>query len=84
MIEKDLRIALGDNLRMYRKRRGYMQEELAKEIGISVPFLSDIENGKKWVSPATLAKIAEVIKIDAYMLLMTENSLTNNVKSPIG
>jgi transcriptional regulator with XRE-family HTH domain len=35
--------------------------------------LSDIENGKKWVSPTTLAKMADALEIEAYELLKPEN-----------
>jgi len=45
---------------------------------ISIPFLSDIENGKKWVSLATLVRMAEALNIEAYELLKPENIMPDN------
>jgi transcriptional regulator with XRE-family HTH domain len=78
MIEKDLRAVLSMNLKRYRNRRKFTQAEFAEKVNISIPFLSDIENGKKWVSPATLVKMATVLKIDAYELLKPEKILPDN------
>ena len=44
--------------------------ELAAKAGITTNFINDIENGKKWVSPATLAKLCEVLEIDPYKLFL--------------
>jgi transcriptional regulator with XRE-family HTH domain len=78
MDEKDLRAILSANLKRYRGYRKFTQAEFAELIDISIPFLSDIENGKKWVSPHTLAKIADVLHIEAYELLKPENVLPTN------
>ena len=32
--------------------------------------ICDIENGKKWVSPGTLAKLCEVLEIEPYKLFL--------------
>jgi transcriptional regulator with XRE-family HTH domain len=66
------------NLRKFRGYRKLSQAELAEKLDISIPFLSDIENGKKWVSPRTLAKMADVFKIEAYELLRPEATLPDN------
>ncbi|MDR2433073.1 MAG: helix-turn-helix domain-containing protein [Treponema sp.] len=78
MDEQDLRRILSKNLRKYRNYRQFSQVELAEKLDISVPFLSDIENGKKWVSPRTLAKMADVFHIEAYELLKPEQSMPDN------
>jgi transcriptional regulator with XRE-family HTH domain len=72
MNEKDLRYILSANIRRYRNYRKLSQAEFAEMINISIPFLSDIENGKKWVSPRTLAKMADTLDIEAYELLRPE------------
>jgi len=78
MNEKDLRTILSINLRRYRNFRKFTQAEFAEKINISIPFLSDIENGKKWVSPNTLVRMANVLDIEAYELLKPEKILPDN------
>jgi transcriptional regulator with XRE-family HTH domain len=78
MTEKDLRTILSQNIRKFRGYRKLSQADFAEKIDISIPFLSDIENGKKWVSPATLLKIADALKIEAYELLKPETIIPDN------
>jgi len=78
MTEKDLRTVLSQNIRRFRSYRNLSQAEFAEKIDISVPFLSDIENGKKWGSPATLVKIADALNIEVYELFKPENIIPDN------
>jgi len=72
MTEKNLRAILSQNVRRLRSYHKLSQADFAEKIDISIPFLSDIENGKKWVSPATLVKMADALNIEAYELLRPE------------
>ena len=81
--EAGLRVILGNNLKRYRKSRSFTQAGLAEKINISIPFLSDIENGKKWISPHTLAKITEILDIEAYELLKPEKTLPDKATNII-
>ena len=83
MTERDLRAILSINLKKYRNYRKMTQAEFAEKIDISIPFLSDIENGKKWVSPNTLAKMADIFNIEAYELLKPEGILPDNAANII-
>ena len=78
MTEDDLRSILSINLKRYRNQRSFTQAEFARKIDISIPFLSDVENGKKWVSHNTLFKMAKVLDIDAYELLKPKQILPDN------
>ncbi|GAB6393437.1 MAG: XRE family transcriptional regulators [Treponematales bacterium] len=78
MSESDLRAVLSVNLKRYRRFRGLTQAEFAAKIDISIPFLSDIENGKKWVSPYTLVKMAGTLNIEVYELLKPEKLLPDS------
>jgi transcriptional regulator with XRE-family HTH domain len=78
MTERDLRVILSQNVRRLRSYRGLSQADFAEKIDISIPFLSDIENGKKWVSPATLAKMADALNIEAYELLKPDTIIPDN------
>ena len=71
MTERDLKDILRTNIRRYRDYRKWTQAELAEKLEISVNFLSDIENGKKWISPATMVKFASVFNIEPYELFKT-------------
>jgi len=70
--EKEFRALFAKNIKRCRKRLGLSQLDLAMELEISPNFLSDVETGKKWVSPGTFVKIAKVLKIDPSELLKPE------------
>ncbi|MCL2881081.1 MAG: helix-turn-helix transcriptional regulator [Treponema sp.] len=74
---------LSQNLKKIRSFRKFSQAEFAEKINISIPFLSDIENGKKWVSPATLVKMANALNIEAYELVKPEIIISENTVSLI-
>ncbi len=46
-------------VRVWREHRGLTQKQLAKVAGISVPYLSQIESGKRQGSAEVLAAIAK-------------------------
>jgi transcriptional regulator with XRE-family HTH domain len=80
MTERDLLKVLSGNIKLYRGRHKWTQAELAEKIDISINFLSDIETGKKWASPITLVKLADIFNIRAYELLKPTDVLPDNVK----
>jgi transcriptional regulator with XRE-family HTH domain len=78
MTERDLKAILSQNIRRFRSYHKLTQADFAEKIDISIPFLSDIENGKKWISPTTLAKMADALDIEAYELLKPEYLIPDN------
>lgn len=48
----------GKNLRFYRKLAGMTQPELAKKLGTSKQFISDMENERKTISRKTAKELA--------------------------
>jgi transcriptional regulator with XRE-family HTH domain len=74
MNEKELYRFFGANIKLYRTRSGWSQAELAERISLSVNFLSDVETGKKWVSPATMLKFAEIFHLEVYELFKPEKT----------
>jgi transcriptional regulator with XRE-family HTH domain len=78
MTSKDLKVIFSQNIKKYRILRKLTQAEFAEKVNISIPFLSDIENGKKWVSPVTLVKMAEALNIEAYELIKPESIIPDN------
>jgi transcriptional regulator with XRE-family HTH domain len=70
MEEKELRTVFGENIKKFRNRRGWNQLLLAEKLDISANFLSEIETGKGWISPLTLAKLAKALEIEVFELFM--------------
>jgi DNA-binding XRE family transcriptional regulator len=50
-------------VRLWREHRGLTQQELAKRIGTSKPYLSQIENGKRKGTVETLKAIARALDV---------------------
>ena len=79
MEEKELRSVLAENIKKYRKKRGWNQLFLSEKINISANYLSAVENGKGWVTPLTLVKIANVLDINVFELFLpTVSTSTQN------
>ena len=79
MTEHELRAILSANLKRYRNYRKFTQEELAEKLGISIPFLSDVENGRKWISPATLVKFADALGIEPHELFKPAETISPGI-----
>ena len=84
MTERELLKILSGNIKLYRRRYNWTQAELAEKINISINFLSDIETGKKWASPITLVKLADVFDIGVYELLKPTDIVPDNVNIFMG
>jgi transcriptional regulator with XRE-family HTH domain len=78
MTERELLKIFSSNIKLYRARLKWSQAELAEKINISINFLSDIENGKKWASPITMVKFANTFNVKAYELLKPLDLLPEN------
>ena len=52
------------NLLKIREAKGYTQEKLAYESGMSKGYLSEVESGKKSPTVRTLEKLAETLDIE--------------------
>ncbi|MEW9111527.1 helix-turn-helix domain-containing protein [Cytobacillus gottheilii] len=52
----------GRRIRAFRKLKGFTQESFAREIGISVSILGEIERGNRMPSEQLLMKISDVLK----------------------
>lgn len=59
------RLVAGENkVKVWRGHRGLSGRDLAAAAGVSAPFISEIESGKKDGSVSVMKKIADVLKVD--------------------
>lgn len=53
----------GRRIRAFRKLKGYTQESLAKDLGVSVSVLGEIECGNRLPTEQFLDKVAKLLNI---------------------
>ena len=70
MTEKEIRDLFGYNLKRIRKLRNVSQMQLADKVDMNFSFINAIENGKKWISPESIAKFTEALEIEAYQFFL--------------
>ena len=73
----DILLVLGSNIRKIRKEFGWTQADLAEKSGISVPFMTQIELGRKSASLEVVQNIAAALNI-SYKQLFEENIAASN------
>ena len=59
---------IGKRIRHIRKINKITQEQLAEMIDVSVPYISNIENGKVNVSAEVIIRLAQALQISADIL----------------
>ena len=80
MKEAEIRAILGSNIKRFRLLNRLSQEELAEQVDISTTFLGSIESGKKWISPHTLAKLSDALRIKSYELFMPQTAASSEIQ----
>jgi len=59
----DIKESIGDLVRDKRTKKGWTQEQLSSEAGVSNRFLQDIEAGEKMASMVTIFKLSKALGI---------------------
>lgn len=62
-------------LRQLRKKYKYSLQDLSEKLGVGVPFLSLLENGKKLVPVDYADKLAEIMNLSDEEVLELKNSI---------
>jgi transcriptional regulator with XRE-family HTH domain len=62
----------GRKIRAYRKLKGYTQEEFAKEIGMSVSVLGEVERGNRPPTDSMIDKMVSVLNVSKGDLIPDE------------
>jgi transcriptional regulator with XRE-family HTH domain len=69
-------VHLGENIKRLRKKKGWSQADLAKEIGCHFSHIARIETGKYVPSLNTVIQIAEIFEVPIdYLVNSTEGCL---------
>ena len=69
----NIRTLFSRNLRRLRTNAKLSQISLAIEADLAHNFINDIENGKKWVSPETIAKLSVALKAEPYEFFLSDS-----------
>lgn len=65
----DLQQAIGEVIRVERRRQQLTLRELAERAAMSVPYLGEVERGKKYPSALVLERLAHALEIDVAAIL---------------
>lgn len=69
-MEKDLKLEIGERVRLTRTSRGLSRDELSELLGISTLFLGYIECGQRGMSLDTLQNLCKVLNVSADFILL--------------
>lgn len=70
---QNIKKLLGARIKEIRKSKRLTQEQLAESIGIEIPSLSNIENGKNYPNSETIEKIAKGLGMEIFELFIFEH-----------
>jgi transcriptional regulator with XRE-family HTH domain len=68
----EIRRTFARNLKRLRDLRNISQLELSSITGLAHNFINDIENGRKWISPETLAKFSKALQAQPFQFFLSE------------
>jgi len=80
MTVKELNIIVGQNIRHYRKLKGWYAKDLAKKIGVNKWMISKYERGNTFPHPLNLLLLASVLCVEVYQLFYKNGENNNDVK----
>lgn len=69
----EIQALLSGNLKKLRKEHGLSQAKLAEQIHTAANYISQIEQGHKFPSPAMLEKLANAFEVNSYQLFIPQN-----------
>lgn len=80
---KEIRKIFGQIIRKHRLQKGMKQEELEEKLGLSINYMSRIENGKSGLANNKLAKCMNILQITPNILykeLITDEELQKQIE----
>lgn len=73
LMQNESRFVVSRNVKLYRKKRGLTQLQLAQKIGKTVEMVCQIENNVAGTKLATLDAIAAALDIETYLLFLNKD-----------
>ena len=85
-IEEDVEfyLGLGKAVAGMRKSKGLSRKQLAVRAGVSYPYLSEIENGRKRLSARALLLVSRALDVKPFQLLESAEALTEGGSVVLG
>jgi transcriptional regulator with XRE-family HTH domain len=78
----DITRLFGRNLKRIRANKKISQLSLANLAELTHNFINEIENGRKWVSSDTIAKLAAILEVDPFQFFVPDMS-TESINTEI-
>lgn len=75
---ESIKAIFGANIKYYRKKQRFSQEQLAEKLGITPKHLSTIETGATFVSAELLEKFTQQLIVSASALFYSVNEIQND------
>ncbi|WP_417461555.1 helix-turn-helix domain-containing protein [Kordiimonas sp.] len=72
--EIDLRKLFGANVRHFRKLRGFTQDQLAHELGVTIDMAGRLERGQVGASFRTISRLASIFGISEFQFFQHQPS----------
>jgi len=72
MTVQELNTLFGRNVKYYRKKKGYKQKRLEKEIGCAAGVISDYEKGRHIASGKIMVLLCLVLGVEPWQLFYQE------------
>jgi transcriptional regulator with XRE-family HTH domain len=79
--KKDLK-AFAQHIRSCRRSLGHTQEEVARRIGTTTPYIGHLESGKRHPSEKVVVKLADALGIDRAKLFLLANPGAEAILAP--
>ena len=73
VIGANMRAIFSSNLRKIREEAKLSQINLAEKADLAPNFINAIENGKKWISPESLGRLAKSLEVEPYQFFLTDS-----------
>lgn len=77
MNESPIETIVSENIKSLRKKLGWSQEFLAERTGVSAPYITQIELGKRTPSLDIVEKLALALGVEYKTLFETKNTADN-------
>ncbi|MDR0709769.1 MAG: helix-turn-helix domain-containing protein [Spirochaetaceae bacterium] len=73
----DIARLFGKNLKRLRSNKKISQLTLANMADLTHNFINEIENGRKWVSSDTIARLAAILETEPFQFFIPDRAMEN-------